>query len=136
MLLWGHCSFLLGPGAQGSVVPSKFLFPSPVQVLAACSEVNGDLLQEDLCPHPESPSLQQTTADPNLTGDAQTQSCLSLCGVPGSWCAQGLFEPSEGLWREWGLILMQIHPSYRFAGASPLPLDVGYLLTAAPVPPV
>ena len=29
-LLWGHCSFLLGPGAQGSVVPSKNLFPSPV----------------------------------------------------------------------------------------------------------
>ena len=29
-LPWGHCSFLLGPGAQGSVVPSKSLFPSPV----------------------------------------------------------------------------------------------------------
>ena len=29
-LLWGHCSFLLGPGAQGSVVPSKSLVPSPV----------------------------------------------------------------------------------------------------------
>ena len=28
-LLWGHCSFLLGPGAQGSVVPSKSLSPSP-----------------------------------------------------------------------------------------------------------
>ena len=26
-LLWGHCSFLLGLGAQGSVVPSKSLFP-------------------------------------------------------------------------------------------------------------
>ena len=39
------------------------------------------------------------------TGDAQTQFCLSLCGVPGSWCAQDLFEPSEHLWREWDLIL-------------------------------
>ena len=39
------------------------------------------------------------------TGDAQTQFCLSLCGVPGSWCAQGLFEPSERLWQEWSLIL-------------------------------
>ena len=29
-LLRGHCSFLLGPGAQGSVVLSKNLFPSPV----------------------------------------------------------------------------------------------------------
>ena len=27
-LLQGHCSFLLGPGAQGSVVPSNSLFPS------------------------------------------------------------------------------------------------------------
>ena len=24
-------------------------------------------------------------------------SCLTLCGVPGSWCTQGLFEPSEQL---------------------------------------
>ena len=29
-LLWGQCSFLLGPGAKGSVVPSKSLFPSPM----------------------------------------------------------------------------------------------------------
>ena len=34
-LLWGHCSFLLGPGTQVSVVPSESLFPSPVYVLAA-----------------------------------------------------------------------------------------------------
>ena len=30
-LLWGHCSFLLGPGAHKVLfVPSKTLFPSPV----------------------------------------------------------------------------------------------------------
>ena len=29
-LLWGQCSFLLDPGAKGSVVPSKSLFPSPM----------------------------------------------------------------------------------------------------------
>ena len=29
-LLWGHCSFLLSAGAQGSDAPSKSLFPSPV----------------------------------------------------------------------------------------------------------
>ena len=29
--LWGHCSFLLGPGAHKVLfVPSKSLFPSPV----------------------------------------------------------------------------------------------------------
>ena len=31
------------------------------------------------------PALQQSTADLGPTGDAQTQFCLSLCGVCGSW---------------------------------------------------
>ena len=48
-LLWGHCSFLLGPGAQGSDVPSKSLFPSPATFWQVCGGVNGDLLQEGLC---------------------------------------------------------------------------------------
>ena len=39
--------------------------------------------------HPELLSLWQSTPDCTGTGDAQTQFCLSLCGVPGSWCAQG-----------------------------------------------
>ena len=38
------------------------------------------------------------------------QFCLSLCGVSGSWCTQSLFEPSEHLWRVWGLILKAILP--------------------------
>ena len=53
------------------------------------------------CPCPcGSPLLTHTS-----TGDTQTQFCLSLCGVPGSCYAQGLLEPSERLWQEWGLIL-------------------------------
>ena len=56
--------------------------------------VNGDLLQEELRhTHTQSPSLQQTTADPHLRRK-RSQFCLSLCGVPGSWCTQGLLEPS------------------------------------------
>ena len=65
--------------------------------------INSDLLQEGLChtqicciqgPCPYgSPQLTWTS-----TGYTQTQFCLSLCGVSGSWCAQGLFEPSESLW--------------------------------------
>ena len=39
------------------------------------------------------------------TGDTQTQFGLSFCGVPVSWCTQGLFEPSVRFWKEWGLIL-------------------------------
>ena len=33
-----------------------------------------------------------------------------LFGVSGSWCAQGMFEPSEHLWRVWGLIKNAILP--------------------------
>ena len=54
--------------------------------------------------HPEPLPLQQSTSDPYLLR-RHSQFCLSLCGVPRTWCTQGLFEPSERLWREWGLIL-------------------------------
>ena len=53
--------------------------------------------------HPEPLPLWQSTAD--RIGDTQTHFCLSLCGVSGSLCEQGLFEPSEHLWQEWGLFL-------------------------------
>ena len=88
------------------------------------------------------------------TGDTQTQFCLSLCGAPGSWCTQGLFEPSERLWRERGLILSANSPllppcwcfsfargrrvsphscssAYHPTGVSLTP-NVGYLLSAGP----
>ena len=79
-------------------VPSKSLFPSS-KFWQLYDGVNGDLLQEGLChtqvcctqsPGPcGSPLLTRTS-----TGDAQTHFSLSVCGVPGSWCAQGLFKPS------------------------------------------
>ena len=45
-----------------------------------------------------------------LTGDTQTQFCLSLCWFSVSWCTQGLFESSESLWQVSGLILNVISP--------------------------
>ena len=71
------------------------------------SGINDDLLQEDLCHiHTQKPcSRGRPLLTCTSTGDTQTQFCLSLCGVPGSWCTQGLFEPSECLWQEQGLIL-------------------------------
>ena len=115
------------------------LYPPRVYFLVLCKfwqlygGLNGDLLQEGLChtqvccpqsPCPsDSPLLTHTSA-----GDAQTQFCLSLFGVPGSWCAQGLFEPSEHLWWGWVLILnrnstlLPSHWSFSFAlgrGVSP-----------------
>ena len=90
--------------------PSRVYFPVLCKFWQLYGGVNGDLLQEGLC-HKQvfctqslcpcsSPLLTGTS-----TGDAQTQFCLSLCGVLGSWCTEGLFEPSESLWWEWGFIL-------------------------------
>ena len=110
--VWGHCSFLLGPDAQGSVCTLQEFISQSCQLYGG---VNGDLLQEGLChsqvyctqrPCPcSSPLLICTSA-----GDTQTQFCLSLCVFSGSWCAQGLFELSERLWWVWGLTLTGILP--------------------------
>ena len=104
---------LLSPGSwctQGSVCALQESVP-----LVLCEfwwlygGVNGNLLQEGSChqvcctqsPCPCSRPLLTRTS----SGDTQTQLCLNLFGVPGSWSTQGLCEPSEHLWWEWGLIL-------------------------------
>ena len=90
--------------------PPRIYFPVLYKIWQLYGGVNDDLLQEGLC-HTQvcctqslcpcgSPLLTCT-----FTGDAQTQFWLRLCGIPGSWCAKGFFEPSEHLWWEWGLIL-------------------------------
>ena len=88
-LLWGHCSFLLGPGAHKVLfVPSKRLFSQSCVSSGGCMvEFNGNSLlpPRGLMPypgllHPEPLPLQQSTADHTSTGDTQTQFCLSLCG--------------------------------------------------------
>ena len=102
-------SLLSSPGswcAQGFVCALQESV-SPVLCKFLCLY---DLLQEGLChtqvyctqsPCPCSRPLLTCTS----TGDTQTQIQLSVCGVSGSWCTQGLFEPSECLWWVWGLIL-------------------------------
>ena len=63
--------------------------------------------------HPEPLPLWRATADLYLCkrhSKTQRQVWLSLCGVSGSWCAQGLFDPSKCLWWVWGLILNVILP--------------------------
>ena len=75
---------------------------------------------------PRALSLQQSTADRTSSRNTQTQLWLSLCGVSGSWCKQGLFEPSEDLWWAWGLILNVISALLLSCWGS-LALDVGYL---------
>ena len=115
-LLWGHCSFLLGPGAQGSVCALQEYFPALCKFWQFYSGVNCDLLQEGLChtqvcctqiPCPfRSPLLILTS-----TGDTQT-----LKGRSGSLSVVSpavhkvLFEPSDHLSWLWGLILNAISP--------------------------
>ena len=89
---------------------SRVYFPVLCKFWPLYGGANGGLLQEGLChtqvcctqgPCPCGSPLLTCT----YTGDTQTQFCLSLCGVSGSWCTQGLFEPSECLWRRWGVTL-------------------------------
>ena len=95
--------------------PPRVCFPVLCKFWRLYGGVNGDLLQEGLC-HTQMCCTQSPCpcGRPLLThassGDTHTQFCLSLCGVSGSWCAQGLFEPSEHLWWVWGLILNVISP--------------------------
>ena len=81
---------------RSRLCPPRVYFPVLCKFWQIYGTVNGDFLQEDLChTHTQSPcSCGRTLPTRTSTGDAQTQFCLSLCGVPGSWCAQGLFEPS------------------------------------------
>ena len=60
--------------------------------------------------HPEPFPCSRPLLTRTSTGDTQTQFWLSLCGVSGSWCVQGLFEPSEHLWWIRGLIINAISP--------------------------
>ena len=85
-LLWGHCSFLPGPGAHKVLfVYSKSLFPqscvssggSMVGLMGTSSKrayANQVCCTQSLCPC-GSPLLTRIS-----TGDAQTQFCLSICG--------------------------------------------------------
>ena len=131
-LLWGHCSFLLGPCPHKVLfVPSKSLFPqscgnsvikshqppkSGSLGVLICSVANGDLLQEGLC-HTLNCCIQSpcTCGRPLLTltstGDTQTlQGRSGSVSVGSSGVHKVLFEPSERLWQVWSLILNTISP--------------------------
>ena len=73
-------------------------------------------------------SISPRAPDTASIGDTQTQFWLSLCGIPGSWCIQGLFEPSECLWWVGGLILNVILPFLPSCWGFSFALQCGYLL--------
>ena len=75
--------------------------------------------------HPKPLSLLQATAHPYLHRRHSNTFWLSLCGVFGSWCTQGLFEPSECLWWVWSLILNVISSLLPSCWSFPFALGCG-----------
>ena len=59
---------------------------------------------------PRSPTPVAVHCCPIPSQETLKQFCLSLYGIFGSQCAQGLFEPSEPVCQVWGLILNKISP--------------------------
>ena len=86
-LLWGHCSFLLGPGVHKILfVRSKSLSPVLCKLWKLYGGVNGNLFQEGLCHSQvyctQSPCLcSSALLTGTSAGDTQTQFCLRLCGL-------------------------------------------------------
>ena len=102
---WSRCTQVL-------FVPSKSLFPqscvssvgSMVGLMAASSKWAYAIARYT------APRTPTPDASVSSSGDTQTQFFISLCGVSRSWCVQGMFEPSDCLWKVQGLILNVILP--------------------------
>ena len=110
--MWGHCSFLLGPGAHEVLfVPSKSLFPQScvssggsMAGLMVISSHGASATPRSAAPRAPSPAAVHCRPVPPQKTLKHSSVSVSV-GVSGSWCTQGMFEPSEHLWRVWGLIL-------------------------------
>ena len=100
-------SLLLSPGSWCTsfcLCPPRVYFPVLCKFWQFYGGVNGDLLLE-LMPYQGCCTQSSCPCGNALlthisTGDPQTQFCLSLCGVPGSWYTLSLLEPSDRFWRE------------------------------------
>ena len=106
-LLWGHCSFFLGPGTQGSVCSlqesvSWVLWSSRGSMvgLMATSSKRAYTIPRSTAPRapvPEAVLCRPITPQ----GTLKHRSVSVSVGVSGSWSTQGIFEPSECLWWVW-----------------------------------
>ena len=105
-LLWGHCSFLLGPGVHKVVFVCSMTL-SPQSCVSSGGSMVGLMVTSSkrayAIPTSAAPRAPASAAG-TLQETLKPQFWLSLCGVYGSWCSEGLFEPSEGLCWVWGLI--------------------------------
>ena len=130
-LLWGHCSFLLGPGGHNIFfVPSKSLFPQ------SCVSSGGSMMGLMVISSKRAYAIPRSAASraPALagltctsTGDTQTLKGRSGSVSVGSPSTHKvLFEPSKHLWWVWGLILNTLLPLISSLWGF-MPLDVGYI---------
>ena len=94
-------SLLFSPGSwctHSSVCAlQESIFPVLCKFWQLYGGVNGNLLQEGLCHTQVCCTQCRFLCSSQLltcihTGDTQTLFCLSLFGVSGSWCTQGLLE--------------------------------------------
>ena len=130
-LLWHHCSFLLGPGTHKILfVPSKNLFP--LSCVSSGGSMVGSMVtlskrayatRRSAAPRAPPPAAGHCWPMPPQETLKHSSGSVSV-ESPG--VHKVLFEPSVHFWWVWGLILNAILPFLPFAGASPLPLDVGF----------
>ena len=111
-LLWGHCSFLLGPVVYKFLfVPSKNLFPQPCVCsgssmvgLMATSSKRAYATLRSAAPKAFSPVAGHCLPIPALKGRSGSVSV----GSPGVYMV--CLSPLKDLWVVWGLILNMILP--------------------------
>ena len=139
-LLWGHCSFIQGPGAHKVLfAPSKSLFPQ-----SSVSSVSGSLAQFMAISSKRTNAIPRTAAPrapapvevhywPVLLKETLKHS-LSQClwGSLGPGGHSVYLSPLSVFGGYGALFWTWFCPSYCFAGASPLPLDVGCLFKITP----
>ena len=107
-------SLLLSPGSwctQVLFVPSKSLFPQScvssggsMVGLMVISSHGASATPRSAAPRAPAPAAVHCRPVPPQKTLKHSSVSVSV-GVSGSWCTQGMFEPSEHLWRVWGLIL-------------------------------
>ena len=134
-LSWGHCSFLLGPGAHKALfVPSMSLFPqfcvisgsSMVELMATSSKRAYAILKNAALRVPAPVAGHCGPFLHRRHSNTQRQVWLSLCGIP--WCTQ------DCVWALWVSLIGMVFdskcdftPPTILLGFLLLPLDTGYL---------
>ena len=111
--MWGYCSFLLGPGAHKLLfVPSKSLFSQ--SCVSSGSSLVGLIVTSSKRAYARPRSAAPRASVPAAVHcrPVSPQEILkhSSVSVSVGSLGPGMFEPSEGLWQVWGLILNVISP--------------------------